>query len=1719
MLIASSAFAQGAKTRLFILMDNSNSMHETAAGLDKPNPDGSYDLDPNWLTDGGTTSDGGTLLTCNLPALQDAGLCFSKFCSAKCVLYNAMDNYEEDFEFGFATYNTYKRKVDFSLGSSACQYDILAAPNENLPGGTNNRFWSIRNNLAPSCAITRSTTAATPGVRNDTTLTSSRFVCDTNPGVAGADPAKKCASVATPASAWYLAALSAPATMFDIVRSDVTTPAGGGVGATTSTVKNTCTGSSGTYACASTTSAAIFPGAGGANEPTQSPFNGYTYYLRSVVDWPSTVPTLDTFYSRPGTANCIAAAEVLGNTVTTTGGPPNAGYSTALNQLQAGTYAGEPANSACGATRPCTWTLINKQMVSTGNTVNNSTCNSNALPPGVPAYATNGTSTTTRNVGTYYTNPPASCPGTSLACPAQSGTCNGAPANCAVPAGSAVGNGTDTFAQVSFAATAPAPPAGFTTGSASLVHTWKDTGSTVSNVGQCSATRSFGGVGPGGQGCGASYTGQCVYINPVYVPVPGDSTKGYCQYSLYQRSFTRPIYTCKYTFTQYRFQQTVPNPTVLQCSWKLRQLVWRPQLYQYDWTTVGGEVVGNTSVTFDPVNKVCGTSPVAFPAVSPAQCPAKLDSSNATAPAACKLAGRECRLRWWAAPTGAPAIYANAAYKFGRNSRYSNTATVSTEVSNYGSSPPYCQTIDYQDAPFASQVDLASKPFGVQQSVAAASWCTGTGSGGPSSDTLVMGDPYSPGSPNVPLNGSWFGTYRGGTITDTDGDGRSVLYSIDPTGASWQPAPIRSEKDVGWSRLPDGTPMLGLFHDFDPLGLPVLRNLILNLPMHDDPLQMNFQSGTKQWLNGANTPLYGSLSDFQSYLRDTLDTSGSLGPDNLAICRNYGMVLLTDGDENQPPRQPNHPQNTGAGLCDPYTAANCQVFPDYNVGTQLEDIVGTIGSTTGGSAARTPKAVKSYMVSYGNGATSDLLDRMARRAGTAIDPVTGNTNNVTGQAYKPQTADDLRAAFQAIAQSFGNLRVSRSKPTVVRDATGSMIYTGSYQYDSAAGAREWYGYLDAYDVSTLGPGIQNAIWNFDTKLYAMASNARRIYTYLPGVGAQVDLNGVLSAAQKDELKGQMGLAAGGGSDPQLTAILNTVLNPSPTPGAPFSVGLQRRKQRLAAIVHSTPAVVGPPRGIATWPGDPAEQPAYAAYKTALATRETRVFNSSNDGIMHAICEPTDGVAPLCNGLGGRGTEVYGFVPPAIHNRFDDLHTDMVNEYTADGSFGAGDVCFSNCAPMAGFGGWFTMLIGSMNRGDSSLYALDVSNANTPLYKWTMTSAQTGGLLGQTWSPPAVARVTVDMPPLQGGPGAKRWVGLVGAGFKRGDNWGTVSNGFMVVDLETGAPLIDSNPAGVGACTNAYGVSISPCNTARYRVDHNAFACDSKVPGAPVGPLCTRYRNSVAARVAVASQTGAMAQAAYFGDVQGRVQVSRLDTPKAADWQPQQLFDPTDSACAADINGNAQTPIYDAADTVMSSRVDQLPLAEDNENGSYAGTREVRSIYQRALLEKMTNGLTWAFVGTGTDARANEDDTYDYLYAIEDGKNTGATCVGRPAWVKRFPLGEKVLSEMASQAGVLFVSTFLPQNSDPCSNLGDTVLYAFYEQTGKPAFVFDNAGNPPTNRVVVTGTGIPSDTTVIPTSGSTVNILVRKEDPQHRFDVQGASGLVQPGRIKSWRRVR
>ncbi len=179
---------------------------------------------------------------------------------------------------------------------------------------------------------------------------------------------------------------------------------------------------------------------------------------------------------------------------------------------------------------------------------------------------------------------------------------------------------------------------------------------------------------------------------------------------------------------------------------------------------------------------------------------------------------------------------------------------------------------------------------------------------------------------------------------------------------------------------------------------------------------------------------------------------------------------------------------------------------------------------------------------------------------------------------------------------------------------------------------------------------------------------------------------------------------------------------------------------LGDIVSSAPLFVGKPPFLYPdiFPGG-TETPysTFVAAHDTPAERAHMVYAGANDGMLHAFDAVT-------------GEERLGFIPGGV---FPNLHlltsTTYTHQYYVDGPPTMGDAFFG--------GTWHTMLVGGLNKGGKSIYALDIttpgsfSEANaTSIFKWEFTDAAD---LGFTYSRPAIVR----LPERPLGCGLRQWL--------------------------------------------------------------------------------------------------------------------------------------------------------------------------------------------------------------------------------------------------------------------------------------------------------------------------------------------------------------------------
>lgn len=188
---------------------------------------------------------------------------------------------------------------------------------------------------------------------------------------------------------------------------------------------------------------------------------------------------------------------------------------------------------------------------------------------------------------------------------------------------------------------------------------------------------------------------------------------------------------------------------------------------------------------------------------------------------------------------------------------------------------------------------------------------------------------------------------------------------------------------------------------------------------------------------------------------------------------------------------------------------------------------------------------------------------------------------------------------------------------------------------------------------------------------------------------------------------------------------------------------------------------------------------YSDFKTAMASRQGTVYVGSNDGMLHAF----DGTT---------GQELWGYVPqPVIPNLYAlaDKNYFSTHQYFVDATPEVGDISVpctpvfpaTTCIP------WRTILVGGLNRGGNSYYALDITDPNNPKYLWTFTDSK----MGYSYGNPRITKLKDGT-----------WVVILTSGYNNSDGQGYV----FVVNAWTGALI--------RTISNNTGTTAAPASVAR-----------------------------------------------------------------------------------------------------------------------------------------------------------------------------------------------------------------------------------------------------------------------------------------------------------------
>lgn len=658
--------------------------------------------------------------------------------------------------------------------------------------------------------------------------------------------------------------------------------------------------------------------------------------------------------------------------------------------------------------------------------------------------------------------------------------------------------------------------------------------------------------------------------------------------------------------------------------------------------------------------------------------------------------------------------------------------------------------------------------------------------------------------------------------------------------------------------------------------------------------------------------------------------------------------------------------------------ATWQHMVNYFVGLGVRNYLPTSGLTWGGDT---------YSGSY-----TGLL------AGTTSWPATAANSdgniadlwhaaiNSRGQFFSAETPSAITEAFERIV----NAVLEASPSSAALSANSTSIQTGTLIYQAKFDSKDWTGSLLALPVQGDG-SIGTVQWNAGDLIPAHGS--RQIFTW-NGVSGQPFLNCTsnLSVSQKAALDTRHD----GVVDNYCTDRLNWLRGDS-SKEQRQSGGIfrNRRTTVLGDIINSDPAYAY--TDDYGYNGLPTGTPGQATYTSFVTNKTTHrpavVYVGANDGMLHAIRADI--------GNADSGKELFAFIPEGVYENLSELTNPLYShKYYVDGAPSVHDAYWG--------GSWKSVLVGGLNAGGKSIYALDITdpeNFDSSHVLWEFTEAD----MGLSYSKPQIARLNNG-----------EWAAIFGNGY----NSSSEHPYLYVVNIETGA-LIKKISAGA--------------------------ICGS--------PPCS---NGLSTPVLVDTNNDKITDYVYAGDLQGNIWKFDLSNSSTGNWvtaySGQPLFSARNSSGAVQpITAQAKVMGHPSGGYMVLFGTGQY-LTNTPAGGDLVNT-SVQSFYgvwdagapitttDRSELQAQSMYEQGTF--SGSTVRTTTQEAVDWT--TEKGWYLDLLEPPSPGTAR----GERVVSmPLIVGSRVIFV-TLIP-NTDPCTPGGESWLMELNALTGAapPSSVFD-----------------------------------------------------------------
>jgi type IV pilus assembly protein PilY1 len=383
---------------------------------------------------------------------------------------------------------------------------------------------------------------------------------------------------------------------------------------------------------------------------------------------------------------------------------------------------------------------------------------------------------------------------------------------------------------------------------------------------------------------------------------------------------------------------------------------------------------------------------------------------------------------------------------------------------------------------------------------------------------------------------------------------------------------------------------------------------------------------------------------------------------------------------------------------------------------------------------------QTYMIGFGQAiaASVSYLDEIAAAGGT-------------GQAYTAADAAGLATTLQAIFADIDTRSQTFVTPSISVNAfnrTQSIadLYFALFKVEET---ERWNGNLKKYRINgdeivdvNNDPAVANGFFAEGSQSFWSPSSD----------GANILAGGAISQLDAPDARN---MYTNVGSSVNLTdssnslEIANTELTHAAL-GVPNGSSERERLIRWARGYQNGDPLLPQIKSM----GDPMHsQPGVVTYSGTEEDPFTVVFTATNDGFLHAF------VGNEATPTGG-GRELWSFIPEDLLPRLSNLSkfTAGAHSYGLDGDIRV----LKYDANQDGLvnGSDYVYLFFGMRMGGSNYYALDVTDPEYPKMLWTRGPGELPGV-GQTWSPPEIAKVKVNAP---ANTNAEKYVLIFGGGY-------------------------------------------------------------------------------------------------------------------------------------------------------------------------------------------------------------------------------------------------------------------------------------------------------------------------------------------------------------------